>query len=168
MVAAVVDGQGRHIATHRTFLDGRGGKAPLDTVKLTLGSPMGGHVPLWKGRHDCTLRALPEGVPVWISEGIEDGLSVALLKPAERVISAVSLANLGRVELPETVREVVLIGQNDPETLPDGRPHPARLAFAAAVQQHAEAGRVVRRAVPPAGIKDFNDWLRQLQLGGCA
>jgi hypothetical protein len=53
MLAAAVDVDGRHIATHRTWLapDGKGGwtKADLEDPKMTIGRSAGGFVPLWKG-----------------------------------------------------------------------------------------------------------------------
>ena len=165
MLAAVIGPDGEHMATHRTYLTPAGTKADVEPVKSVLGLFLGGHVPVWKGEHRASLRTLPEGVPVYISEGIEDGLSAALLTPAARVIAAVSLGNMAKVALPPHVREVVLLGQNDPETLPDGRPHPAVVAMQTAIDAHAKAGRLVRVARPPAGIKDFNDWIR---LGSAA
>ena len=168
MLAAVIDGEGRHCATHRTFLTEAGVKAPVEPVKQVLGAFGGGYVPLWKGAHSCSLRRLPAGVPVYISEGIEDGLSVALLQPDARVIAAVSLGNIAAVALPPQVRDVVLVGQNDAETLPNGKPHPAFEAFGRAVAAHAKAGRTVRVARPPAAFKDFNDWLRALRGEGAA
>ena len=163
MVACMVQLDGRQIGAHRTFLDPASiGKAPVERAKLTLGDYRGAHIPLWKGEHRQTLRELPAGAMVHISEGIEDGLSVARLLPQARVIAAASLANMAAVELPPQVRDVTLVAQNDPPTLPDGRPHPTIAALKRAVEAHQAAGRTVRMARPPAGIKDFNDWVREL------
>jgi hypothetical protein len=85
MLAAVVR-QGRHIATHRTWIapDGRGGwtKADLEEPKKVLGSFKGGHIPLSKGACRKTLEEIDAGVDVYASEGIEDGLSVAIARPS--------------------------------------------------------------------------------------
>lgn len=172
MLASMVRLSGKQTATHRTFLaerDGRITKAPLGRPKLVLGDYKGAHIPLWKGAHRETLRALPAGVPVYVSEGIEDGLSAARLVPTARIIAAASLSNMAGVELPPQVREVVLIGQNDPATLADGRPHPAIAGMARAVAAHEASGRQVRIARPPARLKDFNEWVQELvQLGELA
>jgi hypothetical protein len=168
MLAAVIGPDGGQVATHRTYLTAEGRKAPVDPVKQVLGHYWHGHIPLWKGRCRRTLREIEPGVPVYISEGIEDGLSVARLLPDARVVAAVSLGNMAALWLPPQVREVVLVGQNDPELGANGKPHPARLALAKAVAAHAEAGRVVKVARPPPGIHDFNDWVRNEETSGDA
>ena len=174
MVACMMGLDGKQVGAHRTFLhcpripgaDGLTppvGKAPVERAKLTLGDYKGAHIPLWKGEHRQTLRDLPAGAAVHISEGIEDGLSVARLMPRARVVAAASLANMAAIELPPQVQDVTLIAQNDPPTLPDGRPHPAIAALKRAVEAHRAAGRTVRMARPPEGTKDFNDWVRALE-----
>lgn len=167
LLAAVVNIKGQHIGTHRTWLaaDGAGKLALPDDVpaKMMLGRYVGGHIPLWKGEHKVPLRALPAGVAVLAAEGIEDGLSAARLQPLARVVALVSVSNFAAVQLPACCTELVIVGQNDPPTDKAGRPHPARTAIAAAIGWHAQGGRTVRHALPPAGIKDFNDWLRQIE-----
>lgn len=157
MLACILNGDGAHVATHRTFLTEAGRKAPVDPVKMVLGDYAGGYIPLWKGGARQTLRELPDGVPVLISEGIEDGLSAALLQPEARVIAAISIGNIGAVALPPQVRDVVLVAQND---APGSK---AAEAFDKAVQAHIDRGRTVRVARPPAGIKDFNEWVQKLR-----
>jgi ABC-type cobalamin/Fe3+-siderophores transport system ATPase subunit len=50
----VVNLEGRHIATHRTYLQPNGnGKATLLEAKKAIGKYQGGFIPLWKGEHDC-------------------------------------------------------------------------------------------------------------------
>ena len=81
LVAAVADAEGRHIATHRTWLaerDGRWTKAPLRQPKMSLGPVRGGAIHLWRGAGGEPLRDAPEGETVAIAEGIETALSVAL------------------------------------------------------------------------------------------
>jgi hypothetical protein len=85
-----------------------------------LGRFMGGFIPLWKGTAaGRSMAELPEGTDVWASEGVEDGLSAAMAKPELRVVAAVTLGNLGAIELPEQVGRFVIIGQRDtnPKTL---------------------------------------------------
>lgn len=164
MLACMIAASGQQVAVHRTWLTEDGRKAGVDPAKSILGSYAGAHIPLWKGRVASTLRELPEGVLVYISEGIEDGLSVARQLPWARVIAAASLGNMATIWLPPQVREVVLVGQNDPEFMADGRVHPARLAFQRAIEAHAEKGRRVLVSKPPEGIKDFNDWVQLVDL----
>jgi hypothetical protein len=159
MLAAVVDLTGRHIATHRTWLapDGRGGwtKADLEEPKKVLGRFMGGFIPLWKGTAaGRSMAEIPEGTDVWASEGVEDGLSAAVAKPELRVISAVTLGNLGAIELPAQVGRFVIIGQRDT--------HPKTLeALERAIGAQQERGREVWLTPPPAGgFKDVNEALQ--------
>ena len=93
---------------------------------------------------------MPEDV--LITEGIEDGLSLALACPKRRVLVAVSLANMKNVWLPEQITAVTLCADNDT--------HPKTIeAFENAVAAHQAAGRRVKIARSPRG-KDFNDLLR--------
>jgi hypothetical protein len=154
MVAAVVNLEGRHVATHRTYLAGDGcGKASVLEAKKALGKYQGGFIPLWKGEHDCPLGELPPGTPIYVSEGIEDGLSVALARPSLRVIAAISLSNLGNLELPHGC-PVHILGQRDEKMR-------AIEAFAAAVQRLQERGLDVFLIYPPQGVKDYNELLQR-------
>lgn len=157
MLAAIVR-QGRHIATHRTWIapDGRGGwiKADLEEPKKVLGSFKGGHIPLHKGACRKTLEAIDAGTDVYASEGIEDGLSAAMAKPELRVVAGVTLGNLGELELPPQLGRLILIGQRDtnPKTLE---------ALERAIGAQQARGREVWMTPPPAGgFKDVNDALR--------
>jgi hypothetical protein len=96
MVASIVHMDGRHLGTHRTWLQPNGnGKASLIEPKKSLGKYQGGFIPLWKGKHKCSMKDLPPGTPIYVSEGIEDGLSAVLAKPSIRCIAGVSLSNIG-------------------------------------------------------------------------
>jgi hypothetical protein len=156
MVAAIVDLEGRHIATHRTWIapDGKGGwtKADLEEPKKVLGSFKGGCIRLWKGE-PRTLAELEPGSDVWASEGIEDGLSAAIAKPEIRVVAGVTLGNLGEIQLPEQLGRLIIIGQRDtnPKTLE---------ALERAVGRQQERGHEVWLTPPPAGgFKDVNEAL---------
>lgn len=162
MVAAVVNLEGRHIATHRTYLapDGKG-KATVLEAKKALGKYQGGFIPLWKGEHDCAMGELPPGTRIYVSEGIEDGLSVALADPSLRVIAAISLSNLGALELPATC-PIYILGQRDEKMR-------AIESFAAAVAKLQEKGHEVFLIYPPHGVKDYNELLTRdgaRQVGG--
>jgi len=161
MLAQVVDVDGRHLATHRTWLapDGKGGwgKADLEQPKMALGSFAGGFIPLWRSSADRASRRsmahiLP-GTDVWSAEGAEDAGTAAMARPEERIIASVTLGNFGKMRLPDQLGRLIMIGQRDthPKTL-------AAIERAIAMQQ--EAGRDVWLTPPPAGFKDVNDALR--------
>jgi hypothetical protein len=168
MLAAVVDLEGRHIATHRTWLapDGRGGwrKADVDQPKMALGGFGGGFIPLWKGSCPRPMASIAAGTRVHVSEGIEDGLTVACARPELRVISAISLGNIGAVRLPPQAGDLVVIAQRD---APGSPALDALEAAIARQQEQAEAQadpetgevRMVRLVTPPAGFKDVNEVL---------
>lgn len=149
LLAAIVGLDGRHLGTHRTWLrhDGRD-KADLGEAKKALGAFAGGFIPLWKGRYRCSMKDLPAGTRIFASEGIEDGLSVALVRPEERIVAAVSLSNIGGLKLPEGCPLYVL-GQRDEKMQ-------AIEAFEGAVTRQQESGREVFLVLPPEGFKDYN------------
>ncbi len=159
MVAAVTNGAGEHVATHRTWLAKDAGgiwrKAPLRDPKMSLGKVSGGCIRLWRGGTGKPLALAPDGESVVIAEGIETALSVVIACPELRVLSAVSLPNMARVVLPQTVRTVILCADND------GPNESAARGLQRAVDHFAAEGRIVKVAVPPCG-KDFNDTLRQV------
>lgn len=164
MLAAIVAPDGRHLATHRTWLECPPGigwrKASLVAPKKVLASYAGGTINLWRGKSGKPLREAPDGDTVAIAEGIEDALTVALACPDWRVLAAVSVANLAAVTLPPSITDVVLVLQRD------GENDNVRRARAKAERRFMEEGRSVKRALPPEGHKDFNDWLRATQPKG--
>lgn len=157
------------VAVHRTWLapDGRGKAAapaghegPWD-AKMTLGSYRGGLIPLWRGASGRPLKEAPPGDVLVLSEGIEDGLSCALAMPEYRVAAAVSLANMGSIELPPAIATVIIAAQNDPWFDPrQGREHSTRRGLDRAIRHFQRQGKTVRLARPPGGAKDMNDLLR--------
>lgn len=158
MLAAAVDVDGRHIATHRTWIapDGKGGwtKADLEDAKMTIGRSAGGFVPLWKGECRKPMKDIDPGTDVYVSEGIEDGLTVAIARPALRIICAIALRKIAHLKLPDQVGRLVIIGQRDT--------HPKTLAaLEAAIAAHQELGREVWLTPPPAGFKDVNEALME-------
>lgn len=159
MVAAVVNLEGHHVATHRTYLQPDGsGKATLVEAKKALGKFQGGFIPLWKGKHDKPMKDLPYGTRILVSEGIEDGLSVALAQPEDRIIAAISLSNIGGLELPKG-SPIYLLGQRDEKMQ-------AIASFEQAVARLQERGHEVFLIFPPDGVKDYNDALRLVAAEG--
>uniref|UniRef100_UPI0002559F00 DUF7146 domain-containing protein n=1 Tax=Oceanicola sp. S124 TaxID=1042378 RepID=UPI0002559F00 len=146
MVAAVTDRQGKTVACHRTWLaigPNGWGKAAVPAPKKVLGDYAGAYIPIWKGRgprggKPAALHQAEPGQHVYIAEGIEDALSAVLLLEGEaRVLAAISLSNLGRIQLPPTVSRVTLIADQDENTA-------ARTALDRAIELHRAAGREVR------------------------
>lgn len=160
MLAAISGVDGSFMGCHRTYLAqgpaGRWGKAPIAHAKKVMGLKQGGCIRIWsgtgpRGGKGTPLNSAPAGSRVYLTEGIEDALSVVMLKPDARVVAAVDLGNMGAVALPPTVTEVVLCADNDgPEQA---------AALERAVEAHARAGRTVRLWRNAWGGKDVNDAL---------
>ena len=139
MVALVTQGvDGRPLAVHRTFLacDGRG-KAPVMPQKMMLGPCRGGAVRL----------GLPRDV-LMVGEGIETCLA-AMQSSGHPAWAALSTSGLRSLDLPEDVRDVIVLADGD---------QPGEAAARAGAQRWVRQGRRVRIARPPAGL-DFNDLL---------
>lgn len=167
MLAIVNNKHGEPVALHRTYLgrdaSGRWGKAdlPCGKAKKVLGLYQGSWINLWtgegpRGGKGKSLSAAHGAQHVYISEGIEDALSGVILLPAERFIAAISLSNMGSVDLPACVEAVTLIADQDD--------HPqAQAQLTRVVAKHQAAGRRVRVWQNPLGGKDLNDALRAVQ-----
>ena len=158
MVTAITgDAPGGFMAVHRTWLeiqrDGRVLKAPIERNKAVLGSYRGGHISLARGATGKALKETTAGEVLDITEGIEDGLTVAYAARECRVVAAISISNWAGMVLPEAVQTVRLWRQND--TKPQ-----AIAAFDRVLRAQLAAGRRVLIADCPAGVKDVNDLLR--------
>lgn len=155
LVAGCVSAAGEMVAVHRTWLarDGASGawvKAPVRDPKMTWGRLGGASIRLWRGASNRALKDAPKGEAVVITEGIEDGLTVALAAPELRVLVGVSLANMGQMKLPEQIGRVVIHAHNDEA--------PAAIAgLERAVANFRAQGFDVALARAPGGAKDFND-----------
>lgn len=163
MVAQMLLPGGEHVATHRTWLgrddrgrwvkaDSAGVGVPKGQAKKVIGKSRGAIVPLRKGASRQAMGQLRQPDTLYVTEGIEDALTVAMCKPEARVVAAYSLGNLGTVEFPPAIATIVLVADRD-----DGRGEQAMLERAIARQQ--ARGHQVRIVLPPPGIKDMNAWL---------
>ncbi|WEK43627.1 MAG: toprim domain-containing protein [Candidatus Sphingomonas colombiensis] len=164
MVSQMILPTGEHVATHRTWLgrdartrawvkaDGADLGVPKGAAKKVLGKSRGAFVALRKGgsRHAMGQMRRPE--TLYVTEGIEDGLTVAMCKPDARVIAAYSLGNLGAIEFPNAIETIVLVADRD-----DGAREMELLERAIARQQ--ARGHHVQLVLPPVGFKDINAWL---------
>lgn len=165
MVALITNLRGHDLAVHRTWLayDGQRGrwdKAPVPAAKKVLGDYRGGAIHISRGANDGprggrapALRDCAPGTHVYLTEGIEDALSVLMVLPDARVLAAISLSNLAGVELPPNVSRVTLVADQD-----EGAQ--AQRALQVAIDTHARAGREVRLWQNRMGGKDLNDALR--------
>lgn len=157
MLAPIYLADGTHVATHRTYLqaDARRGWVKIDgkNAKKVLGPMWGGFVPINKGASGKSMRQMPADEPVYVTEGIEDALCVRMLRPAYRIVAAVSLGNIGAIVLPQAARRIVIVADRD-----DNEDAQAALERSIAAQQ--ARGLQVDIVMPPVGLKDVNDWLR--------
>ena len=136
LVALVQNVAGEPIGIQRTYLNPAGsGKAAVAKPKLSLGSIRGGAVRV----------GTPDG-RVAVCEGLEDGLTLAQELDAPVWVS-VGTSNLPAMELPASVRSVVIGADNDS-------------AGESAAQKAAHAftlrGLDVRIIWPLESYKDFN------------
>jgi hypothetical protein len=159
MVAAIGGGEdGGFMACHTTYLEQAGPgdwrKARLDPPKKVLGAYAGGCISLWRGASGRALRQAVDGEVVDITEGIEDGLSVAMAFPDARVIAAVSLSNLGQIVLPPAITGACIWRQADT--------HPRTIdAYDRARTALLRRGLQVFEPPLPAGVKDVNELLQR-------
>jgi phage/plasmid primase-like uncharacterized protein len=141
MVAAIDDLGGEIVGIHRTFLKRDGtGKAAVEPNKMALGKLGGGAVRLTAGAPELIL-----------SEGIETGLSI-LQATGRHVWAALGTSNLGRVELPDFVRRIIIGADQDDSGIK---------AATVAANTYRARGYQVAIVSPDAEKTDFNDVLRR-------
>jgi hypothetical protein len=143
MVALVTRGSDdTPLAIHRTFLARDGdGKAPVDPQKMMLGPCRGGAV-----------RLAASGAVLMVGEGIETCLA-AMQATGRPAWAALSTSGLRTLDLPDDIREVIVLADGD---------QAGEAAARDCAWRWKREGRRVRIARPPQGL-DFND-----MLVGCA
>jgi hypothetical protein len=139
MVALVTRGSdGTPLAIHRTFIARDGdGKAPVAPNKMMLGPCRGGAV-----------RLGVRGTVLMVGEGIETCLA-AMQATGHPAWAALSTSGLRALELPDDVRDVIVLADGD---------DPGEMAARNCAWRWKRGGRRVRIARPPKGM-DFNDML---------
>jgi putative DNA primase/helicase len=126
------------LAIHRTYLARDGsGKAPVNPQKMMLGPCRGGAVRL----------AVPRDV-LMVGEGHRD-LPPAMKATGHPAWAALSTSGLRALNLPEDVRDVIVLADGD---------DPGEEAARDCAWRWKREGRRVRIARPPKGM-DFNDML---------
>lgn len=153
-------------AVHVTFLEqspdrGWHAKKTVDasgrsrTCRRVFGSPGGALLPLWKGGKTTAFTKANKDATLVICEGVEDGLSLALVWPEAYVAAAYSITNLCKLRspAPEGFAEVVLAGDNDWN-------NPQCMKQLTRMRDRIILGNRRCRIVFAKEGKDFNDWLR--------
>jgi hypothetical protein len=126
------------IAIHRTFLARDGvGKGPVDPAKMMLGPCRGG-----------AIRLAAPGEVLMVGEGIETCLA-AMQATGQPAWAALSTSGLRTLDLPDAVRNVIVLGDGDDR---------GEVAARDCGLRWKREGRQVRIARPPRGA-DFNDLL---------
>ena len=146
LVAAMRDINGNMVAAHCTYLNPTtGDKLVGEGVKprLIFGRCRGAAIHLTEATDKLA-----------ICEGIEDGLSIMQCKPEWSVWVSGGTSNLRAIQLPKSVKEVMICADNDDAGKKAAKDLATRLIH---------ENKQVRIATPPDGVKDFNDLLR---LGG--
>lgn len=157
MLSAMFTPEGAHVATHRTYLrwDERKGWTKLDSpnAKMVLGACGGSFIPLRKGASGKSMAHMPDGEALYVTEGIEDGLTVAMARPALRLVAGYSLPNIGSIVFPKAMGPLVMLCDRDEagSTAVD--------ALERVIARQQARGVRVQFVMPPAGVKDFNEWL---------
>lgn len=159
LMSLMINGRLQVCGLHRTYLlDDGSDKLSVKDNKKMLGAQVGGFIPLARGASDLPVRAAVESgliETLAITEGIEDGLSVALARPDWRVWAAGTLGNIGNVPWPETFQDVHICAQNDTHKSAIAALDKSRVSL-----DKKSKGRALYLHKPPAYIKDWNDWLR--------
>lgn len=159
LLSAMTLTSGEFGSLHRTWIDPArpGQKADLPNPRRMWPSSRGAAVRLWRGASGLTdKQAAAAGLveDLVLCEGVETGLSIALMTPELRVYAVGSLAGLSSFEPPKFVRKLIIAAENDwgNET--------AQKALAAGCKRFTEEfGKAVALARSPEG-NDFNDLLR--------
>lgn len=162
---------GTFAAVHLTFLerraDGTWGKLSTveDPKKIRTPGSEGSHMPINKGTFRGPLKDIPAGMPVYVSEGIEDALTYAMARPDARIVAAGTLGRIGVLDLPPQAGDLIIIGQNDPEGSKAAESFERQLAKQQARAAEDGSGRRVKILWPPPAYKDFNDFLTGKRMG---
>jgi hypothetical protein len=148
MVAIIRNVHGEEVGIHRTYIDGNTcKKADVTPNRMMLGACRGGAVRL---ANPNTADGL-----LGICEGIETGLAAMQLAPGLAVWAALSTSGMRAIEIPESIKNVVILADKD-ET--------GEGAAQILCTRLLREGRKVRIARPAdTECKDFNE---QLLRGG--
>lgn len=158
MVAAIQRRAGGIISMHRTFLErlpsGLVVKArAMQKPKRAYCSYQGGFVSINRGATGKPIGEMPDGEWITVAEGTEDSVAISLAMPDERVVCAISLSNIGALDLPRHIGGIYIHRHR-------GDPPEAVRAFQGAVDRLMRRGlasRQIRELWAPDGFKDFTE-----------
>lgn len=143
MIASISDLDGNIIAAQCTFLKPTtGDKLQGEKIKSRL---------IFAGCRGGAIRLSQATEKLALCEGVEDGLSVLQSAPDLALWATAGTSNLRAVQIPSSVKEVIICADNDVAGAEATSDLSARLVG---------EGKTVRIAKPPACFKDFNDFLR--------
>lgn len=165
LMSAMTAANGSFASLHRIWIDPDrpGQKADLSgvsdraTPRKMWPASEGAAIRLWRGDTGLSEKeAEAKGVieDMVVCEGVEDGLSIALMTPELRVAAAGSLPGLLSFVPPKHVRRVIVAADND-----WGKPQAQALLERALARLATDFGKQVAVTRSPEG-KDFNDLLR--------
>ncbi len=162
MLAPIKQKDGVMSAVHITYLD------PVRFCKISVPDPFapGKSLNAKKVRGPMAggcVRLGPAAETLMIAEGIESALSVRTAARGTAfdfdVWTCVSLGNLANIGLPDIVKNVIILADNDMKLPKSDRQKDPRVFLKESAQKIARGGRVVRVAWPRPGM-DFNDVLK--------
>lgn len=144
---------------HRIWINPErpGEKADISPPRKMWPDSAGAAIRLWRGGSGLSEKeAIKAGLlePVILCEGVEDGLSLALMMPEARIIAVGSLPGLTAFVPPACTDHLVIAADNDWD-----KPQAVALLDRACRRFSREFGLKVKIARSPEG-KDFNDLLR--------
>lgn len=159
IVSAMTLPDGTFASVHRIWIDPtrEGEKAPLDRPRKVWPDSAGASIRLWRGEgglSEADMAARDLSCPLVICEGVEDGLSIAMMVPEFRVHAAGSLPGLLSYEPPACASEIIVAADND-----WNKPQ-AMASLTRAVERLRTFERPVKISRSPEG-KDFNDLIRE-------
>lgn len=158
LVSAMTLADGTFASMHRIWIDpaNPGEKADIDPPRKMWPASEGARICLWRGANGLTetdAAAKGQFMPLVVCEGVEDGLSIAMMTPEYRIHAAGSLPGLLTYVPPATASEIIVAADNDWD-----KPQ-AQKMLAKAVDRLKGMGRPVKVVLSPEG-KDFNDLIR--------
>lgn len=106
LIGAIQDMRGRVVSLHLTYLSKEGKKAPVRSPKKIMSPVIPG------GTRGAAVKLFPACRILGLTEGLETALAVHVVKGLS-TWSCISAGGLEAVELPSTVREVAIFGDND-------------------------------------------------------
>jgi len=142
MVAMVRDKAGEPVTLHRTYLDGKGGKANIEKPKKLM--------PGKKNISGCAIRLGEHSGVLSIAEGIETAMSWTQ-EYGVPTWAAVSAGGMASFDIPAHVKELDICGDND-------RSYAGHKAAYSLAHKAAVKGLLVTVSIPVL-VGDFNDVL---------